>query len=286
MKHVDIPCFDPSYVQPSVVSAAIGRLEKVDTYGWFLTFQHIQSVIEDIVNGQSTLRILHLDDEDLSHILPAVLSAAVGRLEEVSFAQMTLSNEQIEAVLEEIATGKTVLKKFSLEYQDISNVKPALLAAAVGRLEEVKFKFDNASPRLTTEQAEAMLEAISTGNTSLRVLHLKDEGTARIQPGVLASACNQLEEVYFTTLSTEQLNCILRHSVKQDTKLRRLEVVGKMLNRWDNDSDDDEDLVHQVTYIMSLDRCIGLIKKMMPLGAGVLMRRVLACRTIEERRKF
>ena len=180
------------------------------------------------------LRVVGMDDSDLTSVDAGLLARLVARMEEVGMRGTRLKVQQLEAVLASISSGDSRLKKLDISHNNLATVSPALLASAVSSLQEAVLSHT----QLTWQQGEAILTAITSGDSRLKILNISGNNLAKVDPGLLASAVNRLEEVEVEVkmwvgghrwnsmlLTMEQMVAILTQSLVK-TSLRRLEMRG------------------------------------------------------------
>ena len=170
------------------------------------------------------LRVVELKQVNLSSVDPGLLARVVGGLEEVvmcSRPDTRLTVQQWEAIFTAISEGGCKLKRLVIYGNNLSRVDPGLLARALTRVEEVVMY----QPRLTGPQQEAILTAISSGDSRLKKLDIEHNKLSTVDPSLLASAVNRLEKVKILggQLTVEQVAAILTRSLLE-TSLRRLEM--------------------------------------------------------------
>ena len=192
-----------------------------------------EEVLQAVVRHQG-LRVVGMDDTDLASVDPSLLARLVARMEEVGMRGTRLTVQQVEAVFNSICSGDSSrLKKLDISHNNLSTVSPVLLASAVNSLQEGVLSHT----QLTREEGEAILTAITSGDSRLKILNISGNNLSKVDPGLLASAVNRLEEVevevevwvggyrWNTRLTVEQVEAILTQSLVK-TSLRRLEMRG------------------------------------------------------------
>ena len=108
-----------------------------------------------------------------------------------------------------------------MSFTDLSSLSPGLLARAVVSLEDVSLR----STELTSQQVEAICAAIGK-DTMLTRLDLADNrSVASVDPDLLATAVNLLEDVNigFVWIKQPQLQALFT-TFKEQTKLKILKI--------------------------------------------------------------
>ena len=107
-------------------------------------------------------------------------------------------------------TTNSQLKVVNLAKNVLTSVDADLLGQAVNQLEEV----DLYDTKLTTQQAEKVLEAVIT-NSKLKVLNMQNNNLSLVDADILAKAVNKLEsvEMYNTDLTGQQITEVLSRSL-------------------------------------------------------------------------
>ena len=153
------------------------------------------------------LRQLDMRFANMATLEPSLLARVVNRLEEVVMKDITLNLRQWEAILNEISAGDCQVWKLSISGNNLTSVDAGLLARAVKSLEEVELE----DTQLTEAQAEAILTAISTGDSKTNKLDIGHNNLSALNPSLLASVVARMEEVEMvkTHLTVQQLEAIL-----------------------------------------------------------------------------
>ena len=161
---------------------------------------------------------------DLSHMNPEILSEALVKLEStddlVRLDKVRLSSEQVTHLFTKIKNTKDLrLARAILEFIDISQVPPAVLAGAISRLKKVILPVGYMGPIVTPVQIEPLLTMLAgpqLRETKLKELWFGWTDLSSFSPELLVEAIRSLEKVNFpsTVLTTEQLNALLNMVVK------------------------------------------------------------------------
>merc|ERR1712242_267034 len=87
---------------------------------------------------KSKLKLLLVDDYDLSSVPPGIISVVVLGLEDVSLFNCNLSKDQLESTLRKIVETEDLrLRHLDLSWNELQSVGPSLLSAAIVKLVKV-----------------------------------------------------------------------------------------------------------------------------------------------------
>ena len=121
---------------------------------------------------------------------PSLIAKAVTKMEKLKLVCPQLTFRQVEAILTTISTGKSQIKHLLIScINSISELDPYLLARAVKELDN----FDMRNNEVNMQQIEAILTAISAGNSKVKTLHIKFHDVFTLDPGLLARALCRLK---------------------------------------------------------------------------------------------
>ena len=147
--------------------------------------------------------------KDISVVSPAVLAAALVRLEEVSRAE-NLTQAQLESFFKKIASCDNMkLRKLDIYKRiDLSEVPSDILAEAVVKVNEVNISGTNLSP----DQVQNIFSCITNCQClALNNLDISQNDLSSVSPEVLAESVSRLKSIHLrvTCLTSSQVNCIL-----------------------------------------------------------------------------
>jgi len=167
------------------------------------------------------IKKMDLRGNNLSSLEPGLFTRALTRLEDVNLSYCNFTVDQKEALFTALCNNSQ-LKKLGVGYSNLSSVEPRLFAKAITSLEDV----DLGNTDITNVQAQELFIEICQ-NCSLKKLDLYRNNLSHVDPAVLATAVNRLEDVDLTRtmLSNEQIFSILGQ-VQEDTKLTTLWLRG------------------------------------------------------------
>jgi len=220
LKKLDLWRNNISSVEPELFARAVTILKDVNLGSTNLTNKQVTALFQKM-SQNCPLKTLNLSCINLSYVEPELLAIAVNRLEDVDLEFTDLSTEQMTSILSHVKED-TKIQVLGLGGNDLSSVESGLISTAFTRLVEVDLRLT----KLSTDQMTSILSHVMD-DTKLKNVVLYGNDLSSVEPGLLATAVNRLEDVdlRFTELSTEQMNNILSH-VKGDTKLKELWLRG------------------------------------------------------------
>ena len=176
-------------------------------------------------------------------IEPNILAKGVRQLQEVTLVRCDLTTGQALTVCSAINEGSS-LTSMDISYNKLTSVDEEVLAKAVNKLQNVSI--DN--NQLTPEQITTILRLCQNEETKLKKMILRNTKLADIEPRLLSIALNKLEEVGLDgcSLSTEQLNMILKKATAENSKLQDIDLRNQDL------SVVDSEIMEEVAYRFSV----------------------------------
>ena len=165
----------------------------------------------------------------LQHLEPSLLASAITGLTKLSIWETHLTTEQTEALFARM-TVTHQLRSLDISYNDLSGVKPSLLARAAMELEELRVR----GTSLTPAQGEALFTALDEGESRLETLHLSYCNLATLDPSLFARVVCGLREVavMYCSLTPSQLQTLF-HSVRQGSSLTAVDLSHNDLSSVD-----------------------------------------------------
>ena len=193
------------------------------------------------------LKTLNIEATDLSSVDSVLLASAVTSLEQVAFWQTDLTPQQAKDILMTICEGDSQLKTLTIAGANLSSVEEGLLKKAVNSLENVNLW----GTKLTQQQIEENLTAVSLGSSRLKKLTLAVNNLSSVAAKLLASAVASLEQVdlWQTELIQEQTKKIFMAICSGGSRLKSL-YLGFNLNL---SSVDEELLARAVTILVEIN---------------------------------
>ena len=164
------------------------------------------------------LRSVDLSYTDLSTLAPSLL-ATTSKLTSLSLSGTCLRRHQATSLCSSLQQGSN-LRSLQLSGNNLSLVEPELLACGLATLEEVAVY----GCSLTTRQVNLLLGALLEDG-GLRSLDLSCNNLSLVEPGLLATASRELEELRlsWSHLGVEQVTQIFL-SLRRGSRLRSLDL--------------------------------------------------------------
>ena len=208
-----------SSIQPEVLASAIRKLEEMNIGYTHITREQGRAVFSAL-DGNDLLRKLTICSNDLSSVHPELLGRVLSKVEELDISYTHLQGHHAMQLFAAIKQ-KGCLNKLKISWNNLSGVPPDVLAKGVAQIEEV----DMESTSITTQQGSLLLSFLME-EKRLKRLSLVRNNLSEMEPEILAAGVIRLEKanLYFTSLSGEQVTCMLRECLEQDTGLRELTV--------------------------------------------------------------
>ena len=184
--------------------------------------------------GKGTrLKRLQMTNHHILNIQPEILGSAMNKVENLFFEDALINygpaftQEQIIGIFTAMSHG-TNLKELILLDIDIALIEPSTLASALSKVEEVRVWrsfLRTGSYDISVQQAQELFSILSE-ETKLKRLFLLTRNMVNIDPGVLAKALNNLEEI---TLSHNMITDIQARNVfkkmTEKTFLQKLRIM-------------------------------------------------------------
>ena len=158
-------------LDPELLSQAIVRLQECCLNYIELSQTQMDSVFTAIQESEDLkLKILHLGIRDYSKVPPEILASALVKLEDTNILQARLSPNQVECLFNKMANSEIMnIRNICCpgSWLDTLNVSPEVFAAALVRVESVKFT----SPRIPEEKLRALFSKYSIRLKSRALLY-------------------------------------------------------------------------------------------------------------------
>jgi len=206
-----------STFDPSLLACLVAHLEEMFMYQNPLTSEQSKSILNAIA-GDSKLKTLNIEGTSFEKLDPDLVARAVTGLEEAHMSHKDLTVLQIEAIFERIVQGKTRLKRLYISGNNLTFLKPNLMALAISQLEKVHI-----GNCLTHQQVVSLFSLLHSKCSNLRTLHIFGTDLCTVDPQVLAKGISSLEEAWMqsSTLTNTQVEAIFSQSLL-DTRLKVL----------------------------------------------------------------
>ena len=218
-------------VQPGIFGKALNNLEEITLVHDMITNDQAQAFFSNM-SKKTFLKRLTIIKNNLSMIEPNILAKGVRQLQEVTLVHCDLTTEQALTVCSAINEGSS-MTSMNISYNKLTLVDKEVLAKAVNKLQNILI--DN--NQLTPEQITTILRICKNQETKLKKMILKDTKLTDIEPGLLSIALNKLEEVGLDgcSLSTEQINMMLKKATSESSKLQDIDLRNQDLSVVDSE---------------------------------------------------
>ena len=222
-----------SYVEPKLLANMVNKVEEAECFFFTkITDKQAEEVFHNMGKG-TKLKRLQITNRHILNVQPEILGLAINKLENL-FLEDALKNygpaftqEQIIGIFTAMSHG-TNLKELILLDIDIALIEPSTLASALSKVEEVRIWrsfLRTGSFDISMQQAQELFRILSE-ETKLKRLFLLTRNMVNIDPGVLAKALNNLEEI---TLSHNMITDIQARSLfkkmTEKTFLQKLTIM-------------------------------------------------------------
>ena len=203
----------------------------LETRLWAVRVIFVRAVSKEIleaVAGQHGLRVMHMEDTNLTLVDSRLLARAVSKLEDVNMQKSSIDFWQAETIFKAVGRS-SILRKLNIASIDLSLVNAETLALAVNNLDEVSL-FETC---LTPLQVDAVLYSIRD-DSKLRRLNLGENLLISVKSDNLAKSVNKLEylSLYKTYLTVHHGTAILVEITKH-SNLKMLDLGGNRLTKID-----------------------------------------------------
>ena len=183
LKKLRIRKVDLSFVEPSLMSHLVSKLEEVTFEAIGLTSDQGRAIFEKL-NETEVLRKLDLNGNSLSQVNADLLSKVVAKLEVANLSNTSLNPRQTVALCYELVYGSSKLTTLLLNDNNLSVVNRLVLARAVSQIEEVGLR----STSISTSQAEAVFAAsVRPNDEKSKEFNREDLDLAMLQVDIYAS---------------------------------------------------------------------------------------------------
>jgi len=216
------------------LGSVVSRLEVIDFSNTDLSYPQIRNIFDRLSTTNNRLRELNLSYNNLMMISCSQVARVVSGLRSWDWVSCHLSNNQMAAIVTEMAECPQLRLRSASFNENLSHVEKEVLAKAVVRLENVKF-FDN---KFSSDQLDCLLKAIvKTERLSLKSLEFSHCNLDLSSQDLLARAVCRLESVdlVVSQVTKAHSNAIFRQIIQAEAlKLRNLTLEGPC-NLWDNE---------------------------------------------------
>ena len=168
---LDIASTNLTSIDPTVLARAICQMEIVDLGRSLFSSAQADAIFRSLAKG-SNVKMISFFNTNLSTVNPQLLAQGITQINQITLWSSRLNTKQSEAIFGALETpGK--LRILDLSYNNLSTIKPTLLAAAVNSLVSV----DLGRTSLSGDQVNAILSQamVATSLTSLWISGVKGE---------------------------------------------------------------------------------------------------------------
>ena len=216
---------DLSSLTPGLLAKVVAGKEEVHLNASnTLREKQLEEVLR-AVSEDSNVKLLDISGGHMNHdmtsqmtsIEPDLLASAFQQQEKIILNETELSAVQLKAVMKAIYRSQRV-HLINFNFCRLDSVDPELLAKVVQKVTTVDISFT----WLNNLQTKSIFEALNE-DTKLKVLDMSDVNVSSVEPSLMGTVVNKLEEVnlHGSHLSIEQTAAILAQSCVQ-TNLKKL----------------------------------------------------------------
>jgi len=168
LKRLNLSQSDLAHLDPTLLAEVVVKLEEVGLENSKLESAQVVALCQALKQDNCNLKSLELGGNNLSiDIEPSLLASATARLEGVGLSGTRLTTDQLRELLNSLATDSCKVQYISLEKNNLCEVEPELLTAAVVRRTSADLRWAN----LSSKQISSILTGC-TGRNTLQELQL------------------------------------------------------------------------------------------------------------------
>jgi len=162
LKRLNLSQSDLAHLDPTLLAEVVVKLEEVGLENSKLEPAQVVALCQALKQDNCTLKSLELGGNNLSiDIEPSLLASATARLEGVGLSGTRLTTDQLRELLNSLATDSCKVQYISLEKNNLCEVEPELLTAAVVRRTSADLRWAN----LSSQQISSILTGCAGRNT-------------------------------------------------------------------------------------------------------------------------
>jgi len=162
LKRLNLSQSDLAHLDPTLLAEVVVKLEEVGLENSKLEPAQVVALCQALKQDNCTLKSLELGGNNLSiDIEPSLLASATARLEGVGLSGTRLTTDQLRELLNSLATDSCKVQYISLEKNNLCEVEPELLTAAVVRRTSADLRLAN----LLSSQISSILAGCTDRNT-------------------------------------------------------------------------------------------------------------------------
>jgi hypothetical protein len=228
------PGLDLSQADPGLLGRLVAGLRRVtmarrpDRRTSCMNYSQLK-VFFGTISDSTDLRLTCLDmtHRSLASVHPAVLSGVVSGLQDASFGDVQMTEEQAKELFKVLSSGSR-LKALNISSNKLTSVPCEHLTGSLSSLVTLHL----AGTGLSRPQTVALLGGLST-SPHLRHLTISLTNLSAVEPRTLAATIGRLESVEMREvgLTAEQWTAVLRTIGSGESRLARMDLSNNNLSR-------------------------------------------------------
>ena len=223
---------DLSLVSPRLLGRAVSLLEVANLSNTELKFEHVHSIIHEILESK-VIREINLDFSEVFNVNDDIFAKSLTRLDKVSLACSVMDVAQLESLFT-LLTKEVKMKELDLLDTDLTSLSPDLLGRAVNNLVKVNLS----GSKLSGDQLNLMFQEFNFN--TLTDLNMDYLDLSSVTPESISMVIMNLIKISLKkcSLNSAQLNLIFESLAKNeacDIKLRSANFYGNNLREVDSD---------------------------------------------------
>lgn len=182
--------------------------------------EHLEKLLQALLAFPTIKKIYGMNNWDFRSVEPSVVVAVVlGRIDELDTSYGLLSKSQLDHVYSVISKKEQPMKKLSLYVWGVDGLNPDVVASAATNVKELEL-----GCWCDEDQVKALLMKIVEKDGPMAKLKIHGNSLLNLDPDLVASALNRLEEVevMYSRLSQDQITAVLKGVVEGGSKLKKL----------------------------------------------------------------
>ena len=210
-----------SDVSPELLSSAVRMVDTISIQQTRLTSIQLEALLLNIGTESSLLTSLNLASNDLSKIIPDILSDSLCKLVRVNISNTMLNPDQSKAIFDKISSPESKLKHLIVRDVDLSTCNMESLANGAASLQSINLQLT----KLGQQQCRALFRQLST-STTLKSINLSHVCLRDVPADILATTIHRMNRasLNWTGLTAVHLTKLL------DTKNKVLDLRLEGIN--------------------------------------------------------
>ena len=208
-----------STLNSQLLAETVSNIEEV-VFNYCELTPYQANAIFAAIHTDSKIKKLDVGTHVLTDVSLESIAGAVAKLEKLMVDDTSLTDQQVNMIFSVINTNTNMKGILDLTDNDLSSVKPAVLAKSVIKLEVLNLS----GTFLSTKQLEAIFMSMC-GESKLNILMLSDNNLSSVNPELLAKAITNLSnaDVSNADLTPEQLTTVFE-AIDQGCRLKKLNI--------------------------------------------------------------